>query len=123
MGWSNFQFAVVVVRLAGLVLLFWGVPNLAQWGLYFWNSDRTGGGGWGAYGVNDVLTFLLGPVPYLVAGYLCLSRATMIAKFVVRGCFPEGCCQRCGYNLAASGLTRCPECGHAEPGTSPPQSQ
>jgi hypothetical protein len=44
-----------------------------------------------------------------------------IARLLTRGLHPPGHCQRCGYNLASTHQSRCPECGHDEPSHQPPE--
>lgn len=54
------------------------------------------------------------------AAWLFFFRAARIQRVVTRGLHPDGCCQRCGYNLAGAGVKgNCPECGHSEPIESP----
>jgi len=52
-----------------------------------------------------------------LGGALWIPGATLIFLFRAAR-HPEGCCQRCGYDLRGAAHERCPECGTptADPG-------
>jgi hypothetical protein len=109
-----FRLSVVLCRVIGLWLIVDVAPGLVLWTLEmvrqsFGRDHQTLHAslahfpGWGT------------PLVKVVLGVLLILKATRVARIVCRGCFHEGRCQRCGYDLVGAGKSACPECGDTTP--------
>lgn len=106
---NAFHLAVILIRIMGLWVLIGYVPYLGD---LVTRSIMTSSGGmqWDEYTAGTWIAAGVG----IVLALGCILKATWLARVVARGCFPPGCCPRCGYNIQAASLKRCPECGHED---------
>ena len=116
---NPFLFALVIVRLLGIYLVAEGAVQLGSSvisAVTFTLGQMPGMGMNGSTVASIWLAPVLSSPVYIGVGLVLVLRATKWARLVSRGAYPAGLCQRCGYNLAASGLAKCPECGDTEVG-------
>lgn len=113
-----FQLAVVLMRFAGfVVLLVYAAPSLVQHGLAGWRIMRTLDSMYPADAsirLSEWYVAWIYPMIYIVVGLAMIFKATKFARVVCAGCYPDGLCQRCGYNLAEAKVSTCPQCVQAE---------
>ena len=106
-------------RFFGLMFLAFGVTGGLSSVIYLSELLGIAGGGGSRYPIPYIVEAIARPAAYLAIGAWLFWGARGVERLVCRGLHPPGCCPRCGYNLAPSGLARCPECGHeaARPAT------
>lgn len=104
-----YQLSVVLLRLAGILIVSWSLKHYVAWAVYLIPDSSSGI----VPSVREPRVWhgLLNDLAETGIGVALVLRAASLARLAVRGCYPEGFCQCCGYNLAAGGLTKCPECG------------
>ncbi len=108
---NPFLFGLVLVRAIGLYLVATAVVSLAVETFKVVQAAPAPPEMTGTY-VRAYLYWLL----YGGVGAVFVLRGTRFARLIARGTYPEGHCQRCGYDLSAAKLTQCPECGSPESG-------
>lgn len=110
---NPFVLAVLLVRAVATAIValvaFGMISAVAQFLLYEMGTQTFPLG-------PEAFYALLYPAAQAVIPTIMLWKSRWIARQICRGIFPNGMCQRCGYNLSATGLHRCPECGHEEAG-------
>ncbi len=113
---SPFLFALVLVRIVGIYLIAEGAVQLGQGAVSTTLTliQTPSPGTSGISFANAWLWPFLYAAVYIGAGLVLVLRATRFARIASRGTYAEGHCQRCGYNLAPGGLSKCPECGDTE---------
>lgn len=105
---STFQFALVLVRGIGLYMVATACVPLVGETFQIVVTRPVA--------PEQVWTYVYGYLHWLLTGgvgLLFLLKTTLFARLLARGTYPDGNCQRCGYTLAGSHATRCPECGDA----------
>jgi predicted Zn-ribbon and HTH transcriptional regulator len=115
---TPFILSVLFVRLASLVVVALYLPStLSEIALTIAFENQAGGP---PSTIMNYVRWFATPALVALLASLAFFKATRLARLLTRGLHPPGHCQRCGYNIAATNQSRCPECGHDDQ-SKPPQ--